>query len=456
MSRTDSSRRWVLIVDVKGVPRNVTQKRYLSVNFAGKDFALPYTLTNKSTATFAWSIKGPPGELALSAGDSIGVGIAVQAVPATHVRVMQAALIEQSRKTLLGDGIVLCDPGANPCDEAGVNLDANSSNRLLLKTDSTGTIVGKYVGSVTIGADQKPDGETLNLTIYGTTIWRQLLGVLVILIGVACAWITTTWLQSRLNRAQALLPAAALAERVKALAKRIETVPAGADPGDTKLTRDALTALGESLEVKKLDAKNYIPPSFPLPFRGVDPLNDKYKEFLTEVAARIALLTLIIEDGLAAVWRKIPMALSDDAKKAIRKASVDLDQEGAKNPLPTITDAIAFIHATLDELDAVLREQPNPPLAQTLSRAAIMSPSVEQLSIEIRHLSEIAWLVFGGLAVALGVYVLIINNLGFGVPSDYFVCLFWGFGLPVGGQQLATSTVGSVSSVLGISLPKTS
>jgi hypothetical protein len=215
--RADDSRRWVLIVDVKGMPRNATQKRYLSVSFAGKDYTVPYTLTNKSTATFAWSIKGPPGELSLSAGESIGVGIAIQGVPATHVRVMQAALIEQSRKTLLGDGIVLCSPLTNSCDGSGVDLDANSSNRLWLKTDPARPIVGKYVGSVTIGADQKPDGETLNLTIYGTTLCRQLLGVLAILIGVVCAWITTTWIQSRLNRAQALLPARLLAERVEAL-----------------------------------------------------------------------------------------------------------------------------------------------------------------------------------------------------------------------------------------------
>jgi hypothetical protein len=41
----------VLIVNIKGLPRNVTQKRYLSISFAGQDVTLPYTVTNKSTAT---------------------------------------------------------------------------------------------------------------------------------------------------------------------------------------------------------------------------------------------------------------------------------------------------------------------------------------------------------------------------------------------------------------------
>ena len=53
LQRADNSRRWVLIVDIKGLPRNTTQKRYLTVRFAGQDITLPYTLANKSTATFA-------------------------------------------------------------------------------------------------------------------------------------------------------------------------------------------------------------------------------------------------------------------------------------------------------------------------------------------------------------------------------------------------------------------
>jgi hypothetical protein len=190
----------------------------------------------------------------------------------------------------------------------------------------------------------------------------------------------------------------------------------------------------------------------------MDPKNDDYKQFLAQAAARIALLTLIVEDGLVEVWRKLPTALTDPAKQAIRAASQALDLKGAEDPPPASRDAINFIQSTLKTLDDSLRvaqppppDQPEPP-----PRAAIMPPSFEQLSIEIRDLSGIAWLVFGGLAVAVGAYVLIISNLGFGVPSDYFVCLFWGFGLPVGGQQLAQSTVGSVGSILGISLPKTS
>ena len=81
LDHSDTSRRWVLTATIKGVPHNATQKRYLSFTFAGQLVTLPYTLTNKSTATFTWSVKGPPSELSLRAGEAVEIGIAVQAVP---------------------------------------------------------------------------------------------------------------------------------------------------------------------------------------------------------------------------------------------------------------------------------------------------------------------------------------------------------------------------------------
>jgi hypothetical protein len=74
----------------------------------------------------------------------------------------------------------------------------------------------------------------------------------------------------------------------------------------------------------------------------------------------------------------------------------------------------------------------------------------------MRDLNVVTWLVFGGLATVAGVYVLIISNLGFGLLADFVVCLFWGFGLPVGSQQLMQLTPGSVVTALGVTVPKAS
>lgn len=451
LPRTDNSRRWALIVDVKGLPRTATQKRLLSFTFAGQQVTLPYTLTNKSTATFSWSVKAPVSELSLTAGESVGIGIAVQAVAATHVRVMQVTLVEQARKKPLGGDIVLCEQQTS-C-RADITLESNSANRLWLRTSSAPPIVGKYVGTVIVGADQKPDGETINLTIYGTTLCHQLLGVLVILIGVVGAWMTTTSIQSRLNRAQALLPARLMAERVAALQRQMAAAPNVISAADLAQTNAALEQLDTALGVTSLDANGYLPRSLPLPFKGTDPKIDEYKQFLAQSKAKVALLGLIVENGFVAVWRKTPAAPNDAAALALHTACSALDAEGAQNPPPADNDVIAFIRATLATLDTALNGGRAPP---DYVPPAISSPTFEQLSIEIRNLSAIAWLVFGALATCVGTYVLIISNLGFGVPSDYFVCLFWGFGLPVGGQQLVQSTIGSVGTALNIGVPKAS
>jgi hypothetical protein len=455
LARGENSRRWVLTVDIKRLPRNVTQKRYLSFRFAGQDVVLPYTLTNKSTGTFAWSVKGPPAELSLSAGDSIDVGIAVQAVAARHVRVLHASLVEQTRKTPLDGGIVLCAQASGPCNDAGIDLAPNSSNPLWLRTKADRAIVGKYVGTVTIGADEKPDGETVNLTIYGTTFIRQLLGVLAILFGVVCAWVTTTWTLSRLNRAQALLPATLLADHVRTLQQHLTTAPPGTDPADVTNSRTRLQVLAGQLSETGLDAQNYLPRSLPLPFKGMDPNITGYKDLLTQAGAKIALLDLIIDEGFAAVWKKTPLAPNPQSRQAVTTASRALDGKVIEDPAPATKDLVTFIQSTLAQLDAALAAANGvPPPPPGAPHAAIQPRSFEQLAIEIRNLSGVAWLVFGGLATAVGAYILVIGNLGFGVPADYFMCLFWGFGVPVSGQQLVQSTVGSIGAAFGITVPK--
>jgi hypothetical protein len=453
LPRADNNRRWLLVVDIKGLPRNATQKRYLSVKFAGQDVVLPYTLTNKSTASFSWSIKSPPGELSLSAGDSIGVGIAIQAVPASHARVMQSTLIEQSRKVPLDGDLLLCAQLEGQCEQAGVNLDANSANRLWLRTSSATPIIGKYVGAVIVGADQKPDGETLNLTIYGTTLWGQIFGGMLIAAGVVCAWLTTTLIQSKLNRAQALLPARLLTERVYALQKVLNNAPNSVSPNHYFKSKHKLDALAENMSEKKLDAENCLPRSPPNPFKGMEPNVTEYKRTLDDAAAQIGRLDLIVNQGFAAVWKLIPPNENPASAAAIDHATEELDKKVDESSVPSAADTISFIQKIIADLHTDLANALN--RQESFALIDIQPPSFEKLVVEIRHLSLLAWLIFGLLAVALGAYVIILSNLGFGVPSDYLVCLFWGFGLPVSGQQLVQSTVGSVGSALGFSVPKT-
>src|ERR1700674_2181194 len=455
LDRGTTTRRWVLTVDVKGLSRNITQKRYLSFQFNGQDVTLPYTLSNKFNATFVWSVKGPPGELSLGAGEPVEVSIAVQAVRDTKVRLLQASLVEQSRKTLLPGGLILCQQRTDACTDEIIELGPNSSNRLWLRSSANSTIVGKYVGTVSIGAAEKPDGDTFNLTIYGTTFWRQLSGVLIILFGVVCAWIITTWFQSRVNRAQLLLPAAALADRVRLLQQRLGRAPPESVPANRANTQTALSDLAQGLSEQGLDAHNYLPSTMPNPYRAMTPDITQYKQFLDRAGQQVALFDILVDEGFEAAWKKLPSAPNPPSIAALAAACRNLDGLAAAQPAPAIKDLISSIRTILHQLDVELAAANNraapPGLAPDVPPK---TRSFEQLSIEIRNLSGLTWLVFGLLATAVGTYILIINNLGFGLPGDYFTCLFWGFGLPVSGQQLIQSTVGSIGTTLGITVPK--
>ena len=66
----------------------------------------------------------------------------------------------------------------------------------------------------------------------------------------------------------------------------------------------------------------------------------------------------------------------------------------------------------------------------------------------------LVWGVLGTLATALGAYVVVFSNPGFGLMVDFLFCLFWGFGLPIGAQQLAQASIANVGSALGVPVLK--
>jgi hypothetical protein len=97
-----------------------------------------------SAASFAWTVKPPPGELSLCKDSAVDIGIAVQGVPATDVRVMHA-LIEQATKVPLPGDWSLCRTHQGQCDTK-IDLGAHSANRLWLRPTNRTSIIGKYTG----------------------------------------------------------------------------------------------------------------------------------------------------------------------------------------------------------------------------------------------------------------------------------------------------------------------
>jgi len=448
LDRTETMRRWLLTAEIEGLPNNVVQKRYLTFRFDGKTMTLPFTLTNKNPATFVWSVKGP-SEISLPPGEPIEISVAVQDVGATRIGLLQSSLLEQSRKRPVDGGWILCkkratDPSA--CQSEDINLAPHSTQQLLLYPAKGSTLVGKYMGNVTIGASEKPEGETLAMTVYGTPIEYRIAGVATIFIGVVLAWVLTVYLQSRLNRDQMLLLVTMLRDRFLSLQVILANRPPAAQSFDSPLTSAELDKSISALSEAQLEADSVLPRGFPLPFKPTAPTSEAFTARVSEQNARFELLQQVIRIGLQEIWKQIPAAPSVAQQAAIETALTAADELSARKPAPAssvvdkaLTETLATLHTALGGGGAASSPKPR---------------SSSQISAEIRTLSKIAWLVFALVTTALGTYVLVLSNLGFGTCTDFLVCLFWGFGLPVGGAQLAQATTATASTALGFAPAK--
>jgi len=452
LDHTNTSRRWLLTVDIDGLPNNVVQKRYLAFRFDGKTTTLPFTLNNKNPATFVWSVKGP-SEINLPPGEPIEIGVAVQSVAATKIGVLQSSLLEQSQKYPVEGGWMLCEKRSSDpstCSNKEINLAAHSTQQLLLYPAKGSTLIGKYIGNVTIGASEKPEGETLAMTVYGSTPPLKFAGVATIFIGVVLAWILTVYLQNRLNRNQMLLPVTMLRERFQALQAILTNRPPRAQPFACTATTAELARSLSALSEATLDADCLLPPGIPNPFKPVTPNAEAFMQRISEQKARFELLQLIIRNGLQEIWKQIPVVPSANQRNAITTAVGAVDSISSQTPPPAVSDVVTRLQAILQTLNTELAGGG----AANVAAMSTKPPTSGQISTEIRTLSGIAWLVFAVLTTALGTYVLVLSNLGFGTYMDFLVCLFWGFGLPVGGSQLAQSTTATASTALGFSMPR--
>ncbi len=453
LSHTENSRRWLLTAEINGLPNNVVQKRYLTFRFDGKTMTLPFTLTNRNPATFVWSVKGP-SEISLPPGEPIEISVAVQGVGATNIGLLQSSLLEQSQKRPVEGGWMLCKSRSdNPstCPKE-LNLAPHSTQQLLLYPARGSTLVGKYMGNVTIGASEKPEGETLALTVYGTTLARQIAGVVAILAGVSLAWILTVYLQNRLNRNQMLLPVTMLKDRFESLQEILQNRPQGIRDfpctGTFNELRKSISALSETA----LQAEGLLPSSIPNPFRPRAPDADAYKLRITEQNARFELLQLVIKSGFGAIGKLVPAAPTAAHRTAVDAALTSTDAISSRAPPPAAHDVVTSLQTILAKLAADLGAGG----ADQFVAESFKARTSDQLLTEIRTLSGIAWLMSALLTTALGAYVLILSNLGFGTCADFLVCLFWGFGLPAAGTQLAQSTSATASTALGFSMARPS
>lgn len=390
-------------------------------------------------ASFAWTVTGPPPEIGLSQGDALGFGIAVGPDAATNVQVLQSTLVqEKSHRPLANGRLLLCTTAEEACDGSPVTLAANQPHRLWLRPAATGWFdVGKFSGAVTIAASQKPDGQSLTTILHITSERHRLLGLLILAIGVLIAWLVAVPVRARMQRAELLQPAIILRDRLGALSARLLPLAAMVPT----LTARIRTSAAE-LDPDALARAGHLPPDLPNPLAGKGPDVEGYRDFLQKMGVQLSCLILLVEatTGLYALWLK-----------------------AGPERRPTIEDQLAkldaFAEADLADLDALrtrirqVLEQDTEGLRTRAPGEAERPETYEEITVELHRLSGLVWLVYGLLTTAVGAYALVWTNPGFGVPTDYWECLFWGFGLPAA-AQLMQATPATVATSLGVALPK--
>lgn len=450
LAPTAGARHWILTAEVKGLTTELAaQKRVLTLRFGSRSYAVTYNLTGHAASPFGWSVKAPTGEISLRPGQSVEIGISVQGIAATGVRLMQAALIEGTTHTMLQKGWQLCETPSGDCPGEDLTIPANSVKRLWLRPAANETVVGKFTGTVVIGASQKLDGETLTLSISGTSPWLQFWGVMVIFAGLALAIYVNKGLQNRINRAQMLLPVARLRERAEGFAARLATAPASL-AGAASLTSEALRNLLDDLSEQALDSEGWLPSKIPDPYKPAPKvIEDGYKTYLDNRTQKLAWLHILISQGFEALWRKLPANPTDEDLKAAQTASAALDALSDKAAPPDSAPA-----QDIESILTKFESRANPDLLELVAKPPeYKAPSFQDLTVAIGRMSYMVWGIFALIAGGLGTYVLILSNAGFGLPMDFLTCLFWGFGMPVGAQQLSQSTMANASQALQIQGP---
>lgn len=440
-------RKWLLTAELKGLPLDTVQKRYLKFSFAGQEIVLAYEASNKgaSSTPFSWNLSGPTGELSLSEGQPVQLTISVGPVAATKVRFVPPLFVEQSRHALLQSGWLFCDrqlasPTSQQCPGNDRTIQANTTQSFWAYPPTT--LVGKFAGSFSVLAAEKPAGETLTLTLLTTTLRQQLTGIGLLLAGVVLAWLVMVLFQRKASHDQLLLPALEIDAHIQELQADLRKAPAPVRD-KMKKTAIALDELSKSLKPSRLERLGL---PILIPRLGVASATvQDYQAKIASLAKQADALDVIVRKGLQRAWEAFAGAHQVGKDQVVLTAIHDIDElspNPALDPGKAFQDCIAILKIMEGAL-GIGGAQPS------------FDRTVEKVRAELRSLSLWAWILFGIVSSAAGSYILVLNNPSFGTTVDYFLCVLWGFGLPAGGSQLTQLSVGNLAGVFGFQLPRT-
>jgi hypothetical protein len=454
-----AQRRWVLPFQLKNLPAGSTQTRYLSFRLGAAQWALPYQVASPAAPTISWSLKPiPAGNRRLDAGqEGIPISIAVSAgAHLTGVRLMALDLIDQAtRESLAKKAWRLCRT-ADDCKPEVSSLMGGAHPLWVVPNVGDTIPPGKYEGMLTIASDDKPAGESINLTLNISSPLSRWLGFGVILAGIGIGFYVTTFLRRRVDRAQLLLGPAVLRQALDRLSTMLHSDGVANVPFIDRAIASLMTALSEeALE------KNGLPPRVPIPWPAS---LDGYRQYIARKQALFDALQAIVNLGVFPLLtarhdeeaRDGPLDGDDATAFQTSMDSIDALAKFDASPADTPT-VLEAAKAAIDGFKAKIETSRGPPATRMSFKeggapSERMRPtqSPEKLRIQITEGSLQAWFILAILTALTGAQALILSNPGFGSNVDLLGCLLWGVGLPAG-SAIASASAGTVSTALNIS-----
>lgn len=449
---TPTGRTWRVTVDVKAMP-TVTQPatRYFKATYCGHTQGLEFSLDNSIAGDFAWSVTSLKPQR-WDGRRPLPINVFVGARPATGVQLMAPQLVAKDAR-VVEPAFLLCSTRSNACDGKSLNLAANRMHDLWVRraTDAIVPDAGEYTGTLRLVADQKPAGDSFDVTFYVSDTTRQVIGGVLILVGVLLSFVVVRWLRQSAERKALLRPVRLLEEQITGLEAAVEGVKQQIGLEFTHL-EPAIERARTALQ----DIDRFLPPVLQFWAAPPDlvPPQGGYQAFLTAGANTVGSLTIIFQQGIQQALLEArqgrPQAELDIVEAAIGRLDALATQDLTKRD-----DIANAVRAILSDMTGKLNAE-----ADKNGRAAdTVSPGIayssEALSFQLVLLNVAGWSLFTLLTALVGIYVLVINNPSFGKPEDLLLCLLWGFGLPLAGEGLTKLTPTGISQSLGMTVTRT-
>jgi hypothetical protein len=445
IEHSGSTRHWIVTAAFEGDVQRVADTHYMTFTYGGTAYALAFKVSESSTPARDWTVVALATDVSLHPGDSLPISISTKDFGANDIHISQSALVGQPDGRLVEGGWVLCrEPGDPPstCLESvspasKLSVEANKDHTFWLRPRIDGSLVGKYVGNVLIASSENPGGTKIPFTVYGTSRWRQIWGIVVIALSVVFAWVFGTVFHKQANLLQMVRPFAALRSRVQILDTSFRALPEEIRVSAERFYHN-LKDLADDLNQDRLTRDGIVPKNW---WSAVPDALDLYKSELARQSDRLALLEMVMDEGLERLAQKPPSAGTPAAAHKLGEIANDRKIDPAATGV-RIEQAISR-SLPADQISLVAPD-----------RLDSRELTVREIDLTLRKMSVWTWIVVGSVATLVGSYALVLSNAGFGSLTDYIFCVLWGFGLPAGAQQLGQASIGTVTTALQVTAPK--